>query len=83
VFYCSRDRAGEHPQAHFVNYSGIFQADTYGGYALRTRPHAWTLEAACFRRMLISRGEARSGAVENGRTFEPAEFHLLPAVNEP
>jgi hypothetical protein len=33
VFYCSRDRAGEHPQANLASYSGIFQADAYGGYA--------------------------------------------------
>jgi hypothetical protein len=32
VFYYSRDRAGEHPQTHLANYSGIFQADAYGGY---------------------------------------------------
>ena len=30
VFYYSRDRAGEHPQAHLAGYSGIFQADAYG-----------------------------------------------------
>jgi transposase len=27
VFYYSRDRAGEHPQAHLASYSGLFQAD--------------------------------------------------------
>lgn len=32
VFYYSRDRAGEHPQTHLASYSGIFQADAYGGY---------------------------------------------------
>ena len=32
VFYYSRDRSGEHPQAHLASYSGIFQADAYGGY---------------------------------------------------
>src|SRR5664279_5896816 len=32
VFYYSRDRAGEHPQAHLANYTGIFQADAYSGY---------------------------------------------------
>ena len=32
VFYYSRDRAGEHPQAHLASYSGILQADAYGGY---------------------------------------------------
>jgi transposase len=32
VFYYSRDRAGIHPQTHLAGYSGIFQADAYGGY---------------------------------------------------
>jgi transposase len=32
VFYYSRDRCGEHPQAHLVNYTGILQADAYSGY---------------------------------------------------
>jgi hypothetical protein len=32
MFYYSRDRGGEHPQAHLANYAGIFQADAYGGY---------------------------------------------------
>jgi len=32
VFYYSRDRGGEHPQAHLANYAGILQADAYGGY---------------------------------------------------
>jgi transposase len=32
MFYYSRDRAGEHPQAHLANYAGILQADAYGGY---------------------------------------------------
>jgi transposase len=32
MFYYSRDRAGEHPQTHLANYTGILQADAYGGY---------------------------------------------------
>jgi transposase len=32
MFYYSRDRSGEHPQQHLARYSGIFQADAYGGY---------------------------------------------------
>src|SRR3982075_2903526 len=32
MFYYSRDRAGEHPQAHLANYVGILQADAYSGY---------------------------------------------------
>jgi hypothetical protein len=30
--YYSRDRRQEHPEAHLVNYTGILQADAYGGY---------------------------------------------------
>jgi len=32
VFYYSRDRGGAHPQAHLADYTGILQADAYGGY---------------------------------------------------
>ena len=32
MFYYSRDRAGDHPQAHLATYAGLFQADAYGGY---------------------------------------------------
>lgn len=32
MFYYSRDRRQEHPEAHLVNYAGILQADAYGGY---------------------------------------------------
>jgi len=33
MFYYSRNRKGEHPQAHLANYSGILQADAFDGYA--------------------------------------------------
>jgi transposase len=32
MFYYSRDRCQEHPEEHLVNYTGILQADAYGGY---------------------------------------------------
>ena len=32
MFYYSRDRRGEHPQAHLAGYAGILQADAYDGY---------------------------------------------------
>jgi transposase len=32
MFYYSRNRKGEHPQAHLANYSGILQADAFDGY---------------------------------------------------
>src|SRR5580700_10212872 len=51
MFYYSRDRAGEHPQAHLANYAGIFQADAYGGYSKLYEPDrnpGPVLEAACW-----------------------------------
>ena len=32
LFHYSRDRSGEHPQAHLTGYGGILQADAFGGY---------------------------------------------------
>ncbi len=32
AFFYSRDRRGEHPEQHFAKFSGILQADAYGGY---------------------------------------------------
>ena len=32
IFRYSRDRKGEHPQAHLAGYAGILQADAYDGY---------------------------------------------------
>ena len=32
LFYASRDRSGEHPDHHLRAFTGILQADAYGGY---------------------------------------------------
>ena len=32
MFHYSRDRSGEHPREHLAGWSGILQADAYGGY---------------------------------------------------
>src|SRR5215210_2164533 len=32
MFYYSRDRGGEHAQAHLAGYVGLFQADAFAGY---------------------------------------------------
>ena len=32
IFHYSRDRRGEHQQAHLAGYAGILQADAYEGY---------------------------------------------------
>ncbi|WP_373509392.1 IS66 family transposase [Thiocapsa sp.] len=51
LFHYSRDRRGEHPRAHLATWSGILQADAYGGYnelyAAGRQPGA-ALEAGCF-----------------------------------
>jgi len=38
VYYYSRDRRGEHPVAHLAGYTGILQADAYGGYNALYQP---------------------------------------------
>ena len=51
AFYYSRDRAGEHPRAHLASYSGILQADAYGGYGKLYEPGRSPgpiFEAACW-----------------------------------
>jgi transposase len=51
MFYYSRDRRGEHPQAHLAGYSGILQADAYDGYNrlyLADRKPGPVTEAACW-----------------------------------
>src|SRR6201998_328116 len=51
LFYYSRDRRGEHPQAHLARYAGILQADAYDGYTqlyLAGRAPGPIREAACW-----------------------------------
>jgi transposase len=51
MFYYSRDRAGEHPQAHLANYTGVLQADAYSGYNKlyeADRKPGSILEAGCW-----------------------------------
>src|SRR6202030_915024 len=51
MFYYSRDRRGEHPQAHLAGYTGILQADAYDGYNklyLADRKPGPIQEAACW-----------------------------------
>jgi transposase len=51
IFYYSRDRKGEHPQAHLAGYAGILQADAYEGYRKLYEPGRTPgpiVEAACW-----------------------------------
>ena len=43
----SPNRKGEHPQAHLANYSGILQADAYGGYG-KIYAGGRVVEASCW-----------------------------------
>ncbi len=43
----SPNRKGEHPQAHLANYSGILQADAYGGYG-KIYTGGRVVEASCW-----------------------------------
>jgi transposase len=73
VFYYSRDRRGEHPQAHLATYSGILQADAYGGYdALYESPRSSgpILSAACWthgRRRLFELADIAEAARRKAR----------------
>jgi transposase len=51
VFYYSHDRGGAHPQGHLASYSGILQADAFGGYTKLYEPGRAPgpiIEAACW-----------------------------------
>jgi transposase len=51
LFFYSRDRSGEHPRQHLVTWSGVLQADAYGGYGKlyeAGRGPAPVVEASCW-----------------------------------
>ncbi|CAN7663815.1 IS66 family transposase [Rhizobium sp. LjRoot258] len=78
MFYYSRDRAGEHPQAHLANYSGILQADAYTGYTqlyLPDRSPGPIYEAACWahaRRPFFALADLETNARRKAQGKRPA-----------
>jgi hypothetical protein len=51
LFFYSRDRSGEHPRQHLAAWSGILQADAFGGYGKlyeAERKPGPVLEASCW-----------------------------------
>ncbi len=88
VFYYSRDRAREHPERHLASYSGILQADAYGGYARLYEPHRSPgpiEEAACWahaRRkfFVLADIEASARRRASNKTPSPASPLALEAV---
>ena len=73
LFHYSRDRRGEHPQAHLASWSGILQADAYGGYGelyRDGRTPGRVLEAGCFahaRRKFFELADIESAARKKSR----------------
>lgn len=73
LFHYSRDRRGEHPQAHLASWSGIFQADAYGGYGelyREGRAPGPVGEAGCFahaRRKFFELADVASAARKKSR----------------
>jgi len=81
VFFYSPDRAGEHPQQHLAGYSGILQADAYGGFEALYKPDRKPgpiTEAACWahaRRKLFELADVTSKARGKTKTvISPIAF---------
>ena len=77
LFYYSRDRRGEHPAAHLAGWSGILQADAYGGYGDLYAPErqpAPILEASCWahsRRKVFELADIEAAARKTARGEKP------------
>jgi len=73
LFHYSRDRRGEHPRAHLASWSGILQADAYGGYGELYAPGRQpgpVLEAGCFahaRRKFFELADVEAAARKKSR----------------
>ncbi len=83
VFYYSRDRRAEHPKAHLAGWSGLLQADAYGGfgdlYAADRRP-APILEASCWahgRRKVFELADVETAAIKKARGEKPKPVYPL------
>ena len=83
AFYYSRDRAGEHPQAHLASYTGIFQADAYSGYGKLYEPGRSPgpiYEAACWvhaRRPFFVMADLAENARRKAQGKKPAAISPL------
>ena len=88
MFYYSRDRGGEHPQSHLARWSGVLQADAYGGYKelyATDRKPGPILEAACWahaRRPFFALADIEASAKRKaeGKTPAPISPLALEAV---
>lgn len=83
MFYYSRDRGGEHPRLHLARWSGVLQADAYGGYAQlyeTGRTPGLILEAACWahaRRPFFALADIEANARREAEGKAPAPISPL------
>ena len=83
MFYYSRGRGGEHPRAHLEKWSGLLQADAYGGYTKlydQTRKPGPILEAACWahaRRPFFALADIEASARRKAEGKAPAPVSPL------
>lgn len=83
MFYYSRDRGGEHPRGHLANWSGLLQADAYGGYGqlyADGRQPGPILEAACWahaRRPFFALADIEASARRKAEGKAPAPISPL------
>jgi transposase len=85
LFYASRDRTREHPESHLAGWSGILQADAYGGYNrlyLPDRRPGPIVEALCWshaRRKFFELADIAANA-RRGKNAAPISPIALEAV---
>ena len=85
LFYASRDRTREHPERHLAGWSGILQADAYGGYNrlyLPDRKPGPIVEALCWshaRRKFFELADIAANA-RRGKNAAPISPIALEAV---
>ena len=92
LFHFSPDRRGEHPQAHLANWTGVLQADAYGGYGKLyggERKPAPIIEAACWahaRRKFFEladiEGAARQRAQKKVAVIAPLALEAVRRMDE-
>jgi hypothetical protein len=88
MFYYSRDRGREHSRGHLANWSGLLQADAFGGYGqlyAAERQPGPVLEAACWahaRRPFFTLADIQASARRKagGKVSAPISPLALEAV---
>ena len=83
LFHYSRDRRGEHPRAHLATWTGILQADAYGGYGelyRGGREPGPVLEAGCFahaRRKFFELADVEGAARKKSRGERTGQIYPI------